>query len=87
MQGFFQTPDPNPNHTVGWETLRGNRRISYEMTVSEKIADAIKHEFFFFGPILIRIGAARAALVSNLLYQAARYTYINYVYITIVINS
>ena len=53
MQGFFQTPDPNPNHTVVWETLRDtrlrdNRRISYEMTVSEKNADAIKHEFFFF---------------------------------------
>ena len=74
MQGFFQTPDPNPNHTVGWETLRDtrlpepnpnhtvgwetlrdtrlrdNRRIAFEITVSEKNADAIKKYVFFFCP-------------------------------------
>ena len=53
MQGFFQTPDPNPNHTVVWETLRDTRLreiagLGYEMTVSEKNADAIKMSFFFW---------------------------------------
>ena len=59
MQGFFQTPEPNPNHTVVWETLRDtrlrdNRRIAFEITVSEKNADAIKkYVFFFFAHILL----------------------------------
>ena len=53
MQGFFQTPDPNPNHTVGWETLRVtrlrvNRRITFEITVSEKMLTPSKISFFFF---------------------------------------
>ena len=61
MQGFFQTPDPNPNHTVGWETLRDtrlrdNRRIAFEITVSEKNADAIKKYVFFFLPIFYLSG-------------------------------
>ena len=51
MQGFFQTPDPNPNHRVGWETLpatrlRENRRIAFEITVSEKMLTPLKIRFF-----------------------------------------
>ena len=51
MQGFFQTPDPNPNHTVGWETLRPlvyekiARRVRNHGFV--KNADAIKNTLFF----------------------------------------
>ena len=53
MQGFFQTPDPNPNHTVAWATLpatrlRVNRRITFEITVSKKMQRHQKYVFFFF---------------------------------------
>ena len=52
MQGFFQTPDPNPNHTVWWETLpvtrlRENRQIRVRNHGFVKNADAIKNARFF----------------------------------------
>ena len=58
MQGFFQTPDPDPNHTVMWATLpatrlRVNRQIVYEMTVSKKMLTPSKIRFFFFAHILL----------------------------------
>ena len=50
MQGFFQTPDPNPNHTVGWETLPVTRLRETPDSVRNhgfgKNADAIKNRFF-----------------------------------------
>ena len=48
MRGFFQTPDPNPNHTVRWATLRVtrlrvNRRIVYDQIKSKILINHSKY--------------------------------------------